>query len=189
MPMAPPPLFKKMGSAAFLGVILSNWATPWAEQTCGGECMQRSGSWCSPRVIHTDTMRHWLELNVGLQWTRHALMRPRRPPPLPSFKQASSYADTYLHTLCIPSANHAKLHFIHVISPHTPPLLLPLFGWSEKSSKDRKRERRRRRKSHQITVKVSWPDLVDQSVLSHWKILMKNHKTFSLCKWKHLNHH
>lgn len=67
MPMAPgppPPLFcfKKMGSATFLGVILSNWATPWTEQTCGGgNAHAAAGSRCSPGVIHTHTMRHRLD--------------------------------------------------------------------------------------------------------------------------------
>lgn len=116
-PLAPPPLFcfKKMGSAAFLGLILSNWATPWTEQTCGGECSQRSRKPVLPRGYsyrHNEAPTRW-----GLRCTRHALMSPLgNPPPLVFLKQA----DTCAHTCRLPRANHAKFHLIRVISPRAP---------------------------------------------------------------------
>lgn len=72
-PLAPPPLFcfKKMGSATFLGVILSNWATPWTEQTCRGECSRRSRKPMLPRGYsyrHNEALTRWGCVGRGTLW-------------------------------------------------------------------------------------------------------------------------
>lgn len=94
-----------------------------------GNVCGAAGSWCSPRVIHTDTMRHWLELNVGGCSGRGMLWwAPGRPPPLPFLTQASSYADT--RTLAVLSVQTVP-NFIWSMWFHP---LQPQSNWSEKRS-------------------------------------------------------
>lgn len=99
-----------MGSAAFLGVILSNWATPWTEQTCGGGMRtQRSGTLVFPQGYshrHND-----LSLARGCVSFDEPLGDPRRC-------RSLNRAGTCVHTL--PGANHTKFNLIRVVSPHAP---------------------------------------------------------------------
>lgn len=146
-PPAPPhPLrFKKMGSAAFLSVILSNWATPWTKQTRGGGMLGwlRCRKLLPPRApsppspippdthITAHTHTHWgrgaggglhrldtARFDELMSSCTHPPRHHPSPPPPPPQTHAQSHTLTYAPRL--PRVNGAKFHLIRVISPRRP---------------------------------------------------------------------